>query len=200
MNINSNVSKFKGNVLSENEEEKVPQHQKSKDVDMEVEGQNNTNFQGNTNFDEEGPQTNLISSNDMIGVRPQGPMMPGCVYEEEELVYRYLCWNPIGSVALRNEMDSKYVEIEFADKTFHKTLITENDINAELATLSHNGALLASKGEEIDLDQYEDDTDDLRYISQLKFVPFSSWNSIKPWRFNLPKGENIEGIAIGSTF
>lgn len=97
-------------------------------------------------------------------------------------------------------MDSKYVEIEFADKTFHKTLLTENDINAEIATLSHNGAMLASKGEEIDLDQYEDDTDDLRYISQLKFIPFSSWNSIKPWNYDLPKGENIQGIAIGSTF
>jgi hypothetical protein len=69
-----------------------------------------------------------------------------------------------------------------------------------LATLSTNGALIASKGEEVDLDQYEDDMDKMKYISQIKFIPFTSWNSIKAWSYDLPKGENAECLAIGNTW
>ena len=106
----------------------------------------------------------------------------------------------MGSVISRQENEAKFIEIDFADTTFHKNLLLDNDINAENGTLSHNGALIASKGEEINMDEYEDDTDDLRYISQIKFIPFSAWNSIKQWGFDLPKGENAENLAVGSTF
>lgn len=176
------------------------EEEKKEDAVMEPEKPKDSNFTGGYELENEYPQEYNNSMNEFIGARPQISIMPGNVTEEDQIEFRFLCWNPVGSVASRGEMDSKYIEVEFADKTFHKTIITEDEIKTEMATLSHNGAFLASKGEELDLDQYEDDTDDQRYISQLKFIPFSSWNSIKPWGFNLPKGENTEGVALGSTF
>jgi hypothetical protein len=40
----------------------------------------------------------------LIGARPQVSIMPGAVIEPEEQNYRFLCWNFIGSVAIREEM------------------------------------------------------------------------------------------------
>lgn len=77
LDINPSVSKFNGNVLSDVEEEKVPQPQKSKDVNMEVDEQQNENYNGNKDFDEEIQQNNFVNNNDMIGARPQGPIMSG---------------------------------------------------------------------------------------------------------------------------
>lgn len=156
-------------------------------------------YEGNNYNDDtyQQPQNDL---NNQIGAIPQAPLMSGSVVEPEDPSYRYLCWNSVGTIAIREEMGLNCVEVQFADETFHKNLLIEDDIKTEMATLGHNGALLASKGDKVDLDQYEDDTDDYKYISQVKFIPFTSWNSIKPWNYDLPKGENVDNLAIGSNF
>lgn len=130
----------------------------------------------------------------LIGARPQISMMPGSVNDPEDPSYKLLCWNSVGSIAIRDEMTVKCVDIDFANRTFHKNLIVHDDINTKIATLGYNGAFLASEAKEEDLDQYEDDTKlaDKNQLSKLKFVPFSSWNSIKTWSYELPKGESVE--------
>ncbi|CAI2383333.1 unnamed protein product [Moneuplotes crassus] len=189
--------------VEKEEKDDLPQSKgqdQKEDAEMEPEKPEESKFAGNYELDNDYPQEYNNTVNDFIGARPQVSIMPGNVTEDDQLEYRFLCWNQVGSVASRGEMNSKYIEVEFADKTFHKTIITEDEIETEMATLSHNGAFLASKAEEVDLDQYEDDTNGQKYISQLKFIPFTSWNSIKPWGLDLPKGENTEGVALGSTF
>lgn len=156
-------------------------------------------YEGN-HYNDDSYQQPQNDFNMLIGAKPQAPLMSGAVIEPEDPNYRYLCWNSIGTVAIREEVGLNCVEVQFADETFHKNLLVEDDIKTEMATLGHNGVLLASKGAEIDLDQYEDDTDDYKYISQIKFIPFTSWNSIKPWSYDLPKGENADNLAIGSNF
>lgn len=201
LEIDNKVSKFDReleDVLSQDEKIET----KAKDEDMKVDQPQDptkevVNFYGD---DYEEPEKAESNADLLIGARPQAPMMSGNVLEPESNEYRILSWNTIGSVSVREEMGMKCVEIEFADKTFHKNLITEDDINTEIATLGYNGAFLASRGEAIDLDQYEDDTNQQKYISQLKFVPFTSWNSIRPWSYSLPKGENADCLAIGSTW
>jgi hypothetical protein len=224
MSLDKTVSKFNEEELEDLVEEAL--EMKTPDVEMQVEEQveehvkeqvkeqpkeehkeeskeepkeeQQPTYEGNNyNDDYDQPQNDI---NMLIGAKPQAPLMPGAVIDPEDSSYRYLCWNPIGTVAIREEMGLNCVEVQFADETFHKNLLVEDDIKTEMATLGHNGVLLASRGEEVDFDQYEDDTDDYKYISQVKFIPFSSWNSIKPWSYDLPKGENVDSLAIGANF
>ena len=134
---------------------------------------------------------------ELVSTRPQPPLMPSSCLDPLDYNYKMLCWNSVGSVAINNQHNYRWIEVDFADKSFHQNLILEDDIHAELADLSRDGVLLASKAEEINLDEYEDETNKQKYISKIKFESFSSWNSIKKWRYSLPKGENAEVLTVG---
>ena len=135
----------------------------------------------------------------LIGAKPQLPVMPGESTDPDDS-YRFLCHNSIGSIALRSDVGVKCIEIDFANKTFHKNLVIEDQIDTKIAVLGLNGAFIASKAAELDLDQYEDDVNQMKYISQYKFIPFKNWNSIEQWSGKLPKGESVDCAAIGSSW
>ena len=207
LGINQSVTKFDRELeelVDDDDDDKASKPKGDVDMkdDAQLENQKESQpyYTAKSRFDEDAYDKPENDFGLLIGARPQIPIMPGRALEPEDPSYKLLCWNFIGSVAIREEMGLNCIEIEFADKTFHKNLITDDDIKAEMATLSHNGALIASRGEEVDLDQYEDDTDDMKYISQIKFIPFTSWNSIKTWSFDLPKGENADCVAVGTTW
>ena len=204
LDIQKSVTKFDddlADMISE-DDDKV---EKSKDVEMQDDSKDKNGdvketlyYTATDKFQEQ--EKGQSDADLLIGAKPQAPMMPGTALDPEDPSYKMLCWNHVGSVALRDEMEMKCIEVDFADKNFHKNLITDDDINAEIATINTIGALIASRGEEVDLDQYEDDSNTMKYISQIKFIPFTSWNSIRSWSYNLPKGENADSLAIGDNW
>jgi hypothetical protein len=123
MVLDKEVTNFEGNIsnledLVDDEEER----KESKDEEMKAESVHNHNY-----APMEQTEADLL-----IGSKPQPPMMPNNILEPNDPSYRILCWNSIGSIALREEMNMNCVEIDFADKNFHKNLITDDDIKAEL--------------------------------------------------------------------
>lgn len=62
--------------------------------------------------------------------------MPGQTLDEHEK-YKFLAWNNIGSVAIKqhDSEDFSVIQIEFADKEFNKNTIIPNTINAKIGTL-----------------------------------------------------------------
>ena len=98
--------------------------------------------------------------------------MPGMTIDKSEK-YRFLAWNQVGSVATKYD-DSNFsiIQIEFADKQFHKNLLIGNQLNAQLGALNYCGALFASQGRKTNIDEYEDETRKSKYVSTIKFHPF----------------------------
>jgi hypothetical protein len=68
-----------------------------------------------------------------------------------------------------------------------------------MAVLSYSGMMLASKGQESDLDNYEEDDDEMdidgneenkmKKYSHIYFKPFNTYKSMKDWHFALKNGE-----------
>ena len=71
-------------------------------------------------------------------------------------------------------------------------------MNVQLGILNYHGAFLASKGRKTDIDEYEDETRKSKYVSILKFHPFSTWKKGTEWQFDLPRDEIPECLAMGS--
>ena len=138
-----------------------------------------------------------------IGAVPQFSFQPS---ETEEFgKYRFLCWNLIGSIILRNEGKFKAIDIEFANQSFHKNLFLNDRYGIEKGVLNLGGACLASRGKEEDLDEYENDSDSENESSHnthsiMQFIPFHNWRGIKEWKKALPKHENIDCLAMGTNF
>ena len=114
--------------------------------------------------------------------------------------YKFLCWNTVGSAALRIEDNFSVIDIDFANKQIAKNQILENRMKAELASMNYCGIFLARKAIETDIDEYEDETKSQSYISTVKFHPFAEWKKIPDWTFDLPKGESAEAIAVGTNW
>lgn len=83
-----------------------------------------------------------------------------------------------------------------------------------MAAINYSGMMLASRAEESDLDNYEeddemdiDDEDQLenddkkkKKYAHIYYKPFSSYKTLKDWHYKLDLGENIECVAIGSNW
>lgn len=78
-----------------------------------------------------------------------------------------------------------------------------------MAALNYSGMLLASKGKESDLDNYEEDDEDDMEIdgndekkrskySHIYFKPFNTYKDVKDWHFALKHGEQAECLAVGA--
>ena len=61
---------------------------------------------------------------------------------------RFLVWNYVGSISLRKEADFNYIDIDFADKGFHKPLILKDELNICMGVMNYKGALIASRFKE----------------------------------------------------
>lgn len=90
---------------------------------------------------------------------PQEAFMPNSRYASKDIVgdVVYLHWSHIGIISLRKAQNFTSIDVEFSDKNFHRSICINDDFESSMASLNYTGMVLASKAEEIDLDQYEDD-------------------------------------------
>jgi hypothetical protein len=94
------------------------------------------------------------------------------------------------------------------NKQFHRNLVINDDFGVSMAVLNYSGVLLASRAEERDDNDYEEDDldDDLlggdadkrKKNSNIQFKPFSNTNANKEWSYELKNRESVECLAIGS--
>lgn len=92
----------------------------------------------------------------------------------------------------------------------HKNIVINDDFGATMSCLSYSGMLLASKGVEADLDNYEEDEDEdmvdgaekeakkSKKYSHLLYKPFNTYKDRKAWHFALKHGEQVECLALGT--
>lgn len=64
----------------------------------------------------------------------------------EHLNPRYLCWNDVGIVRAygASEDDSKSIEVEFHDATFHNSMMMQNYQNYTMASLNTSALAVAN--------------------------------------------------------
>lgn len=106
----------------------------------------------------------------------------------------------MGSIALRKDNEFTFVDIEFADKDFHRTIILKDDLNISMGTMNYSGALLASKSLGfVNEDEYEENYDnEVLNSSSIQFKSFTYSYEACDWVLKLPEGENVETVAIGN--
>ena len=101
-------------------------------------------------------------ADEIIDIYPQQTFIPNCQYTFPVGKYRVLSWNMVGTICLREEFQFTSVDVEFTNKQAFRNLQFNDDYGASMAALSYSGLMLASKAEECDLDNYEeDDIDDM---------------------------------------
>jgi hypothetical protein len=108
---------------------------------------------------------------------------------------RYLCWNMIGSVVIREDGKNKTVECHFSNIANKLKVVFTEEINISLGALNNIGLVVASKPEEQDIDKYENETK-CNY-SELIFKPVNQESTYKEWRVKFKEHESIDNIAIG---
>ncbi|KAH0788058.1 WD repeat and HMG-box DNA-binding protein 1 [Histomonas meleagridis] len=92
---------------------------------------------------------------------------------------RFLCWNLIGTIFLRENVDEgSSIDIEFADTTKYKDQHFENRDNFILGSLSTGGIVLASR-------------------TYVWFKSFLSWANDNEFSTRFPDNETIDLIACG---
>lgn len=121
---------------------------------------------------------------------------------------RLLKWNLVGAVIERRYGDgNSVIDVEFADKNFHKPVSIQNQMNLSMACLDTQGLLLASSPRKINMDEYlgdEEEEDDSNHRSALCFRKWgmkgkedSKWTI----KFGFEQEDNvIENIALGRWF
>ena len=108
---------------------------------------------------------------------------------------RFLCWNMIGSVVLREDGKNKTIECHFSNLINKSKVVFTEEINISLGALNNIGLVVASKPEEQDIDKYENETKCT--FSELIFKPVNQQSTYKEWRVKFKEHESIENIAIG---
>ena len=140
-----------------------------------------------------------INNEPLLTVNPQ-LIIKSNLLQNKDSNEKVLCWNLIGKVSLINENNKNFIYIEFSDKSFHNNIRIEDKIKTGIATLSLNGALLASIAEEIEPDDFEANLNKNKHISHIVYVPFPSRSNLKFWEYKLQKGEDAEVITMGSNW
>lgn len=100
---------------------------------------------------------------------------------------RYLCWNLIGSVIVREESNFKAIDISFADISNKKKLTFIDTNNLCLGILNNCGAFLASKIDETNPDEYE--KEGAKKTAVIEFKTIYTLSNMKNWQMELPTEE-----------
>jgi len=115
-----------------------------------------------------------------------------------------LHWSNVGTIEHRRHQNYNSIDVNFADTGFHRNFVTRDDYKISMATMNFTGLVMASKGEDEDLDKYEEDEDiqdkdDVNTKSSyLYFRPFDSHKHNGEWHYKMQDGEHIESVAQGS--
>lgn len=115
---------------------------------------------------------------------------------------RFLSWNFVGTIILRKDNEFSFLDIDFSDKKFHKNIRTRDVYNISMGTMNHMGAILASKAESINENEYENelDKDETKKSSYIQYKSFTYTYEAYDWTHKLQKKENAECVCIGSTW
>ena len=100
----------------------------------------------------------LTGVDEYFGIEHQTAFLSNChVSEDSEQHMSILAWNMVGIVSLRKEVNFTSIDVEFADKSMHQQFSLNDDFGTTMANLSYGGLLLASKGQKVDVDEYEEE-------------------------------------------
>jgi len=125
---------------------------------------------------------------------PQKSFISGSTNYAANSNSRYLCWNLIGSIVAREENEFQAIDVDFSNPNNKKKLVIVDTNNSSMGVLNNCGAILASKGDEENFDEYE--KEDKKH-STIQFKPIHVWTTLKEWQYTLPQGENVENLTIG---
>ncbi|RWS02221.1 WD repeat and HMG-box DNA-binding protein 1-like protein [Dinothrombium tinctorium] len=102
--------------------------------------------------------------------------------------HRFLVWNSIGIVISSNTDEENSIDVEFHDVNIYHSIHFANTYNYVIADLSSEALLCANQG------------DELSKSSRLFCMNFSTWDSNKEWKYDLPNDECVLSLALGSGF
>ncbi|XP_040571640.1 WD repeat and HMG-box DNA-binding protein 1 [Lepeophtheirus salmonis] len=106
---------------------------------------------------------------------------------------RFMVWNSIGIVKAQNLDDESAIDIEFHDTSIHHAFHLPNPHGYTMACLSNLAVVFAAEA-----DGEEEDEDHI--ASKLNVHYFASSDYNKEWSIDMPKGEEILCICIGSSW
>ena len=159
-------------------------------------------------FDDAGDMQNNYDPYQAGGFDTQMAFLSNCVFDFQAGKHRILSWNTIGVVGVRSEFQYTVIDVDFANKNFHRNLVLNDTFGVTMAAMNYNGVLLASQAEEKNEDQYEDDIADdemnedenykRRKSSNIQYKPFNEWKDVKEWNYELKNSESVECLAVGS--
>ena len=86
----------------------------------------------------------------------------------------------VGIVKLRKEATFTSIDVEFADKSMHQQFSLNDDFGTSMASLAFGGLLLASKGEKVDEDAYEEEVrDDAAVDKRCSYLFYKSFKEAR---------------------
>ncbi len=135
-------------------------------------------------------------ADEIIDTYPQLTFISNCQFDFPLNKFRILAWNLVGTIIKRDEFNYTSLDVEFTNKNFHRNLAINDDFGVQMAALGYAGMVVASKGEQQDLDNYEEEEEDddmeidggkaekqNNKNSNLYFRPFSEFKNLKDWHF-----------------
>jgi chromosome transmission fidelity protein 4 len=120
--------------------------------------------------------------------QPQDPIQPGST-EMGDSGRRYLAYNSLGAITLRQEEDHNVVEVTFHDtaRMRKRVPLLSDFFGFTCGALGEKGALYASRS-------------NADSASTVVYRPYESWAPNSDWSLTLPKGEEAECAAAGGSF
>ena len=137
-----------------------------------------------------------------IGITPQEPLQLPASNGQSRILY----WNKTGRIIAKDSYVSQQdeivqistLEIDFADRSFHRNLFFNNEVGYIMAAMSPQGAIFASKGAE-DQEDSEDEDFVVGKSEQKPQVLFKNFHAqiglADEWSLTL--SENPEAVAVG---
>ncbi|KAG0414076.1 hypothetical protein HPB47_008776, partial [Ixodes persulcatus] len=177
----------KTNVLDSDDEDAIDLGAIKATYEPRIFGEN-SNESGSRRADVASTPTTTIVREVYKGPEPplvQAPFQPGST--PTHLQHRFMVWNSVGVVRAHNTEEESSIEVEFHDSAVHHPMHQGNSLGHTMAALSDEALLLACPR---DVDGSSS--------SKLVCVHFGTWDSNKEWSFEMPEGENIEAITLGS--
>lgn len=89
----------------------------------------------------------------------QDPFISNCKFDYLAGKHKVIAWNMVGFVGVRPEFQYTVIDVDFANKNFHRNLALNDDFGISMAAINYTGVLMASAGEDPDGldDEYEED-------------------------------------------
>eukprot|EP00096_Caligus_rogercresseyi_P010377 TRINITY_DN3759_c0_g2_i1.p1 TRINITY_DN3759_c0_g2~~TRINITY_DN3759_c0_g2_i1.p1 ORF type:complete len:1018 (+),score=314.13 TRINITY_DN3759_c0_g2_i1:37-3090(+) len=141
------------------------------------------------NKDEEDTPSERIPRPPSPVIEVQEAFQPGST--PSHLSSRFMVWNSLGIVKSTRSEEENAIDVDFHDSALHHAFHLPNNQGYSMACLSDRALALASEA---------DDLEDESSSSKLMVHYFASSDAHKEWSVNMPKGEEILCIAIGSSW